>query len=62
MIPKCKRAGRDAQREFGLVAASRTGIVRQLRRRLADVQLPGHHIGDETRAILAEEVGLAAGL
>ena len=35
--------------------------LRQIRCRLAHVQLPGHHVGDEARAVLAAEVGLPAG-
>ena len=37
------------------------GLVRQLRRRLAHVQLARHHVGDEPGAVLLEQLDLAAG-
>ena len=40
---------------------SLTGSLRQAGGRIAHVQLAGHHVGDEARAVLAEELDLAAG-
>ena len=37
------------------------GLVRQPRRRLAHVQLAGHHVGDEPGAVLLEQFDLASG-
>ena len=40
---------------------SLTGFFREVGGRLAHVQLAGDHVGDEAGAVLAEELGLAAG-
>ena len=44
--------------KFGV---SLTGLVREVGGRLADVELAGDDVGDEARAVLAEELDLAAG-
>ena len=38
-----------------------TGFFRQIGGRLAHVELAGDHVGDEARAVLAEELDLATG-
>ena len=44
-----------------VLGVSLTGSLRQAGGRLAHVELAGHHVGDEARAVLAEELDLAAG-
>ena len=44
-----------------VLGVSLTGSLRQAGGRLAHVELAGDHVGDEARAVLAEELDLAAG-
>ena len=41
--------------------SSSSALVRQLRRRLAHVQLARHHVGNQARAVLLHQLDLAAG-